>query len=212
MQADPCYAPVAALLAAAPPSGEPRRNFARGLLDGVAAAAEEGDEASVFGLAGELLEAALEADPTLMDDDAPAAGAAAPASGPAADAMVPAAAAVASVQPSQAVVAEPLEPTGRSKFDPMAALLEWAHAEPAPAAAPAQQRRSDAAAGLVAAAVLASPASSGAGNDKYCAVKDLLAARPPARAASSRPGAHFDPLAWLLDGWAGGRTSPAYSG
>lgn len=59
VQQDPRYDAVRALLAAAPTSGEARANFAASLLDGMAAAAEQGDDDSVFALVGELLEATV---------------------------------------------------------------------------------------------------------------------------------------------------------
>jgi hypothetical protein len=76
---------VRALLAAAPPARDARCTFALSLLEGIAAAQEQDDTASVFGLAGLLLDSALDADPSLLEDDEPTAAAlaAAPAAAPA---------------------------------------------------------------------------------------------------------------------------------
>ncbi|PRW59896.1 tubulin nucleotide-binding domain [Chlorella sorokiniana] len=84
-EADPRFAPVRALLAAAPPARDARCTFALSLLEGIAAAQEQDDTASVFGLAGLLLDSALDADPSLLEDDEPTAAAlaAAPAAAPA---------------------------------------------------------------------------------------------------------------------------------
>ena len=59
LQPDPHFDAVRALLSAAPPAGEPRHNFVCSLYVGIAAAVEQGDSSSVFGLAGQLLELAL---------------------------------------------------------------------------------------------------------------------------------------------------------
>ena len=75
-QGDPQYVAACTLLAAAPPSGEARRNFAASLLEGATAAAD-GSDVGVWGQVADLLELALEAE--LLD---PAALAPAPAAPP----------------------------------------------------------------------------------------------------------------------------------
>ncbi len=118
-------------------------------LDGISSAQEQEDSTSVFWLAGLLLERALDADPSLLEEDAPAA---APPAAPAANAVGMVAPASPAEEPAgapqhaaaSAAMAQPavvLEPTGtRSKYDPLAALLSWATA-PAPKRTPAAQRQ-----------------------------------------------------------------------
>ena len=168
-------------------------------LDGIAAAQEQDDNSSVFGLAGRLLDSALDADPSLLEDDAhPAGPAVAPAAGHASVAVPATDYSEAMAQPVGAPAAEglpagKLEPTGiRSKYDPITALLSWA-ATAAPqqptSAARQQQPRYDPVAELHAAATAAAPAHGQPKHGhqhhprpKYCLVHDLLA--------------------WALHGWA----------
>lgn len=181
-------------------------------LDGIAAAEEQGDTTSMFGLAGLLLASALDADPSLLEEaasDEPGGSGAAAGSRESApayqEAFKPAAAEVAAValassgQQAAGAQLPPLEPTGqRSKYDPIAALLSWgASPSPAPAVPRHRQPRYDPAAALLAAATAAG--AQRPTRPKYCAVKDVLA--------------------WLLDGWAAnseraeaGRPAAAYIG
>lgn len=150
----------------------------------------------MFALAADMLDRALLADPSLLaDDDASEATAAeAPA---AADAPAPAAAPAASWEAEWLSDVEPLEPTGRQKYDPLGCLFKWAGEAPAPrraAAKPAAPRGLDPVAGMLAATMSAGRPQ----RSRFDPLEELRALQPPS-------GARWDPLRWLLDGWAGDR-------